>query len=374
MIMLYKKTNTDYSKNGDFIVHPLSAPLHLVLNGDWSLEIELPIETDTDGILKEKASDYVVEGAVFSIDTIKRKKQLYVVDSYEKDETSVVATCYPIFMMDAKNEVILLDVRPTDKNGQEALNIMLQNSEKFSAESDITTINTAYYVRKNFMEALSSDDENSFLNRWGGEIDYDNFKVIVNNAIGEDRGLRVESGFNMTGCSISVDTSELCTRIYPIGYNGRMITDEVSSIMEKYVDSPKANNYRTPYTKFIEYSNVALADDLEDTSETEEYEIAYSTEYLSLLLKQKAEAEFENSNIDVPTITYEINMIDLSNTDKYRDFKDLLYVWLGDFVHVKNKKLNIETVQEVVELEFDCIKKEITSLTLGAVKPNYFQI
>ena len=44
-----------------------------------------------------------------------------------------------------------------------------------------------------------SDDENSFLNRWGGEIYFDNFDIYINERIGSDNGLRAEFGFNLTG-------------------------------------------------------------------------------------------------------------------------------------------------------------------------------
>ena len=71
------------------------------------------------------------------------------------------------------------NVRPTNVNGQQALNQMLAPNPKYSGESDIKLETTAYYQDKNFLEALNGNEENSFLNRWGGEILFDNFKVFV---------------------------------------------------------------------------------------------------------------------------------------------------------------------------------------------------
>ena len=42
----------------------------------------------------------------------------------------------PIFL-DAKEDCFLLDVRPTEKNGQDALDIMTAPNKMYSAKSDI---------------------------------------------------------------------------------------------------------------------------------------------------------------------------------------------------------------------------------------------
>lgn len=40
-----------------------------------------------------------------------------------------------------------MDVRPTNKNGQQALDIMTAPNKKYSAKSNIADINTAYYEK-----------------------------------------------------------------------------------------------------------------------------------------------------------------------------------------------------------------------------------
>ena len=64
---------------------------------------------------------------------------------------------------------------------------MLESNPKYSAQSDIDKLGTAYYEYQNFMEALNSNQDNSFINRWGGEILFDNYEIIVNSRVGEDR-------------------------------------------------------------------------------------------------------------------------------------------------------------------------------------------
>lgn len=89
----------------------------------------------------------------------------------------------PIFM-DAKDDCFLTDVRPTEKTGQQALDIMTAPNKKYSAKSNITGISTAYYQTKNLIEAIGAEDENSFINRWGGEVIYDNYTIVINDRAG----------------------------------------------------------------------------------------------------------------------------------------------------------------------------------------------
>ena len=80
----------------------------------------------------------------------------------EKSEDGISVEAYPIFF-DSKNDCFLTDIRPTGKDGQEALNIMLAPNVKYSAQSDIPRRATAYYEYMNLMEAINGDNANSFL-------------------------------------------------------------------------------------------------------------------------------------------------------------------------------------------------------------------
>ena len=59
--------------------------------------------------------------------------------------TGITAIAYPIFF-DSADDCFLVDVRPTMKSGQEALDIMTAGS-RYSGESDIVSGSTAYFVR-----------------------------------------------------------------------------------------------------------------------------------------------------------------------------------------------------------------------------------
>ena len=351
-IMLYKVGNNNFDMNGDYTLHPVSCEATFNLNDVWQLDIDIPVGNE----------DFKA-GAVISVDTPYGKRQLYRIQDTDRDMDNASATAYPIFL-DSRNDCFLWDVRPTNKIGQDALDIMLAGS-KYTGQSDITTASTAYYVQKNFVEALNGDDENAFLKRWGGEVAYQNFKIIVNNRLGADNGLRVEFGFNLTGLQEQVDMSNVVTRIIPKAFNGYILPGNQT------VDSPLINNYPVVYTRVIEYQDVKLAEDATEEDEDNGTIICATMEELYAALRTKANAEFD-AGIDLPNITYDVDMVDLSRTDLYKDYAGLLNVQLGDTVHVKNRRMGIETTARVITLVYDCITQKVTSLTLGDYEANYF--
>lgn len=354
MIQLYKSTNTDYEMNGDYTLSPLSCTFECNLNDTWLLSIENPIDQSLD--------DFTI-GAVISAPTPYGDKQLFRIYDVSKDDDGIIASAFPIFL-DARNDCFLWDVRPSNVAGQTALNQMITN-KKYSASSNITKTSTAYYVQKNLIEALNGDDDNAFLKRWGGEIAYNNYEIIVNDRIGSDNGLRFEFGFNLLGVEEQINNEELVTRIIPKAYNGYILPNNET------VDSPLINNYPVVYTRVIEYQDIKLIDDAQEDDEENGITVCNTLEELYSALRTRAKEEYENE-IDLPQITYNVDMVDLSKTDLYKDYKNLLTVNLGDTVHVKHGKLGIETSARVIRLTYDCIAEKVESLLLGDYEANYF--
>lgn len=354
MIQLYKSTNTDYEMNGDYTLSPLSCEFECNLNDTWLLSIENPIDQSLD--------DFTI-GAVISAPTPYGDKQLFRIYDVTKDDNGIIASAFPIFL-DARNDCFLWDVRPSNVTGQTALNQMITN-KKYSASSNITKTSTAYYVQKNLIEALNGDDDNAFLKRWGGEIAYDNYKIIVNDRIGSDNGLNVEFGFNLLGVEEQINNEDIVTRIIPKAYNGYILPNNET------VDSPLINNYPIVHTRVVEYQDIKLIDDAQEDDAENGITVCNTLEELYVALRNRAKEEYENE-IDLPQITYNVDMVDLSKTDLYKDYKNLLTVNLGDTVHVKHRKLGIETSARVISMTYDCITKKVESLVLGDYEANYF--
>lgn len=354
MIQIYSPANTNYDVNGDAVLMPTVCEID---TETWQLTIEHP--RDSEGRWK-----LIEDGAVLKVPSFLEDDQLFRIFNTDKDESGVSATAQPIFF-DSKNDCMLLDVRPTDKNGQQALDIMTHGT-KYSGSSDITSISTAYYVMKNLMEALTGDDENSFINRWGGEVLYNNYEVIINERIGSDHGVQLIYGKNIpeNGMSVEVDSSEVVTRIYPKAYNGRMMSNNGC------VDSDNIDNYPTVKQAVMEFSDVRLAEDVQAGEDTEGMIICNTQTELDSALQTKCEEQYE-AGIDTPNVTIKCDMVLLANTVNYADIKELETVSQGDTVYCKNQLLGVTTTARVQSLVYDCILDCVKSVVIGSKPYNY---
>jgi len=346
VIEIYLKTNTNYEMNGDITLTPIScaykASEHLVT-------LEHPI----DDIGRWKYIDY--ENVISVEDD--GKKKLYRIFNVVKSLCSITAYARPLFFDLIDN--ILLDVRPTLKNGEEALNIILEGTG-FTGHSNIPNINTSYYVRKNIVEAILGNDENSFLNRWGGEVLLDNFDIYINDKIGSDNGVRVELGYNLNEIEEDINIEEVATRIIPTGYNGIMLEGNTP-----WVDSPLINKYTKPKMRVINFDDVKVKE-----SEADEEGFKTIEEARQELIKRCNKLYEEG--IDKPSVNYKIDMINLANTTAYKDYIKLVTVNEGDTVTCYIPGLDIDVKARVIDYEEDLITGEYISLELGNVQNNFF--
>ena len=351
MIEVYVKGNEDYESNGDMTLTPTTCEVELTVEGIAELTLEHPI--DDLG-----RWEYLVNDNVIAAPTPYSKKQLFRIYDYTKTETEVTAYARHIFY-DSAGEM-LVDVRPTDKTGQEALDIILSGT-KYKAKTNIKTRSTAYYIRKNIMEAIGGDNENSFTNRWGGERMYDNFTVIINDRLGGDYGACAEFGRNMTGIEADISIDDVITRIIPVSYNGHTLEGE-----EPWIDSPLIGSYANPRAAVIKFEDVKL---LEDCQEGEE---GFSTlELLREELKRRCTKEYENG-LDKPKVNYKVDLVEVANTEDYKDYKKLTTIGIGDDVLTKDRKLKINVTARCIRLVYDCIEEENAEVELGNFIENYF--
>ena len=351
MIEVYRSTNTNYQKNGDITLTPLECIFEWGLDG--ICQIELTHEYDDLG-----RWEYLVNDNVIAAPTPYSDKQLFRIYKREKSDDEVTVYARHIYYDNLGN--YLVDVRPTNKNGQQALDIIFSGT-KFTPHSDITTANTAYYVRKNIVEAIAGDDENSFINRWGGERLYDNYDVYIMRQIGSDKGVRAEFGHNLEAIEESVSDEDVVTRIIPVAYNGYVLEGA-----EPWVDSPKIGSYAEVKGAVINFDDIKLQ---EDCSEGE-------TGYANLTALRaalvKACNEEYKKGIDDPTVNYTVNMVELANTVEYAEYKQLESVEVGDTITCRHKGIKIEVKARCIRIKWNCITKENEEVELGNFLENYF--
>lgn len=250
------------------------------------------------------------------------------------------------------------DVRPTSLNGQASLEYMLRNTNEYKSNkqyakdlevfSDITKTNTAYYQDMSLYQALH-DTEQSFKNRWGGEVQRRGYRISINNRVGTNRGFQVRSSKNLLGFEAETNVDSVVTRIKPKGFDGITI--------DGYVDSPLINNYSRIYTKVIKYEDIKIKGENSD----EGYDTLAEAQ---AELIRRATEEYTKNHIDEIQATYRISFLDLSKTEEYKDYAILERCYIGDTVNVYEEKLGININVRVNKIKYDILAQEVVEIEL----------
>ena len=332
--------------------------------GDYYLDATFIIDDDgiwqsieEEGILKVKL-DYGYE--IFDI--VKITKNTRDITVFARQHT-----------IEKQLSTRLEDVRPENQNGYSALQWMLENSNEYKEgqnyarelefSSDIEIINTAYYQEMNLYKALFDCDQ-SFINRWGGEIQRRGYRTTINKKIGQDRGFQVRYAKNLKGFEAETNIDSVYTRIKPKAYNGYTI--------EGYVQSGNIDKYATVRTTTIKYEDVKLQEDCGED------EVGYETlEELQAELIRLAELEFAENHIDEIQGTYTVSFEDLSKTEKYKNYSILERIYLGDTVNVFIDKLDVNISVRAIRKRYNVmtqkvIEIELSNLDLSEFKPKSF--
>ncbi|MBO3388407.1 phage tail protein [Clostridium perfringens] len=313
-----------------------------VLNGLYNLELEYPINN--------KNVDYLIEGNIIKTNTPSGEQPFRIYRTIKNLDTVIVYANHIFFDLQSN---FLMDCRYKFATGQQALEDILKSTlyeNNFTCDSNIIERNNAYYIRKNPVEAILTE-ENSIINLYKGELLRDKFKIIINDSIGKDNNVIIEYRKNLLGLEKDEDISQVVTRIIPTGLTAK---DSIVMLDEVYIDSSLINNYINPVVKEIHYSDLK-----------EDAEKGITIENIKEQLKVRSLRLFSNEHIDLPKVNYKINFLDLSLTEEYKDFKALEKVKLADVVIVRHKDLKIDVKRKVIKYKWDSLTKSYIEIELG---------
>lgn len=251
------------------------------------------------------------------------------------------------------------DSRPTLMNGAGALEKLYTDSvgkvKEFLTYSDITETSTAYIEDKTFYDALH-DTDNGFLARWGGEIERRGYKLSILKQRGNDNGVVFRRGKNYSGVSEDVQLDDLITRIIPVGFDGIQIE-------EKYVDSPKVNDYYNIFPREIKFEDVKYKNS-PNNSDGEGFD---TLEEAQEELRKRAREYFLINKCDEIKATYNIEVVDVSKTEEYKDYSIFETTWIGDIVQILDEKIGINFSSRVVSRKYDVLSEKRTTTKVSNV-------
>lgn len=316
-----------------------------ITSGNYVLDAEFLV--DSGGLWNE-----LVEESILKVQ-LDYGTEIFVIKKVKKQSRYITVAAVQM-TIHACNTLWLEDVRPTNTNGQGALSHMLTNAigkkKEIVLQSNISVMNTAYYQRKRLQEALFSAD-NSFIERWGGEVLRRGYTLSINDRIGMDRKVVIRRGKNLTGFEGTTDLDQLCTMAKGVGFDG--ITHE------GYVMSPLAEQYDQYYPREFKYDDVKV--------KTENDSEGYDTlEEAQAELIRRVNLEYSQNHVDELRAEYNLSFIPLSMTEEYKHLASEV-IYLGDTVKIQETLLGIDLKVRVISRKYDVMKQKPITMTLSNI-------
>lgn len=336
MIKVFAETDTTFTSNGDRVIEPLKAHVKKIDNGDFLLEIEVPI----------KYLDLFVPGKIIVANT-PQGDQAFRIRNTVKTDYKITASCWHI-SYDLFYNYFVYSMPYTAIS--EAVATMLQRLPSYimqppatfpftlSTDTDPTSMSyrgTWEYDSKSVFDILSD-----VASRTGLHMVRDNFSFALNTSVGADRGVNIRYGSNLKDMSKTEKWDNVCTICYPVGKEGTRI------IGGGYVESQ--TQYALPYIRLVNFAQENIK--REWYSSAADYRTALQNN-----LYQVAKAYVDSACL--PEITY--------------DFKAHLegILEVGDTVKVIDDNIGIDLLTNVKSFEYDCLTGMYTDVTFGNVVP-----
>lgn len=195
--------------------------------------------------------------------------------------------------------------------------------------------------------------EGSVLDLFGGEYEFDNFNIKLHVARGQDTGVTILYGKNLTDITSDVNISNAYTAVYP--YAVDTDRDGLYTLTEKVIETENTN-FGEPRVLSLDLTEKFNLPD-EEITETK--------------LRNLANAYITNNHISDVKQNIEISFVQLWQTPEYKDIALLQRVGLCDTVTVRYSKLGVSVKAKVIKTVYNALTEKYEKIELGKAKSNF---
>ena len=355
MIRVYRSNEINFKRNGVQVLDKLiSNPVvSEEINGIYQLEFSIPI----------KDSDYIEMENIVVAPTPTNDDQAFRISHIRKSNGMYHVTCYHIFY--DLNHNLIEDINIVNLGASAALEKIDKgcvNTHPFKIYTDISNkVASSRIVRYNPVRAMLGSDDNSFINRWGGEIERNNFNITFRKRLGIDSSVQIRYKKNLIGYEADIDYTQITTKIMPKAADGVLLP-------ERYITSPKVNQYHNTKIKVIEYSDIKIRDVGSSDTEGMTKEEAYTE------MRRRAWAEFSENHIDEPRANYKVSFVDLEKTKEYKHIKKLENINIGDTLKVIHPEEKVSITARMISYKYDPVSMKYIEVELGNISESFTSI
>ena len=342
--ILYNATETNFDHNGIGILSAcVSCEVTEEANGAFELAMQYPMdgvhfaEIGDRAIIKAKADQF-------------RDPQLFRVYAISKPMNGIATVLAEHISYDLSGIPVSVF---TAENASAAMVGLNQNSVvycPFLFSTDKTSASKFSVTVPGSIRSKLGGSAGSILDVYGGELEFDNFSVILHTHRGQNRGVSIRYGKNLTDIQQDQNCSNVATGVYPYWageVDGKTVLVEVP---ERVVNAPGTYN-------FVKVRTLDLSSEFETQPTVEQ-------------LRSKTQSYIKNNNIGIPSVSWSVSFEQLSKSEEYKHLALLERVSLFDTVNVEFPALGVSATAKAVKMVYDVIADRVKSVTLGSVRAN----
>lgn len=201
--------------------------------------------------------------------------------------------------------------------------------------------------------SLLGGTEGSFLDVYGGEFEFDNFNINIHKQRGQDTGVVIEYGKNLTDLTQEESIETVVTGVYPY-YK----TEEV------YVDL--GENKIISVASDYAFAHIIPLDLSSEFEELEDGAIPTQEQ-----VRQKATEYINSGLVLTPKVSLTFDFVHLWKAKEHEILGLLERVSLCDIVTVRYPKLGVDVKAKVIKTVFDTLTERYTEIEIGEARSTF---
>ena len=347
--ILYPENETKFLNEGyGQLAEALSCTVEEKRNGSYELEMEYPAE----GIHFTELQTWRIILAKPSDTSKPQPFEIYNISDV-MDGTVTVRAQHVSYRLSG------IPVEPFTATGivsvMQGLLEHSQLSHPFTVWTDIDNTTTKYTlsVPKSFRDCLGGTDGSilqTFSGSRGCEYEFDRFQVKLHAHRGQDNGVRIEYGKNLTDVQQETNISSVYTGVLAYWLDSQdnsIRVDGPIKFIENHLSYPRENILILDASS--EYQEKPTAEQLGD----------YASKYAT------------DNDIGSPSVNITASFEALWQTDEYKSIAPLERVSLCDTVTVYFPDLGIDSTSQVIRTNYDVLRERYNEIELGDMQKSF---
>lgn len=341
--ILYSKNEQDFTNLGlGMLNDALSCIVKTVLNGTFELEMTYPVKG-------RRYADIQVGCIIKAVAEKYGSAQLFDVYGITKPLNGII-TVYATHVSGRKSYIPIMPCTAT--SCAEVFDVLANNAAvpcPFTFYTDKNTVARFHIDTPASLGQCLGGMDGSVLDVYHGEYEFDNFTIKFWNHRGQDNGVTLRYGKNITDIQQEESIDATITGICPFYADSE---GNVVVLSEKVVEAENAAKYG--------FKRIVVVDMTE----------SFATQPTEADLRAEAQAYISSNNIGVPKVSISLKFENLADYEEYKDVALLEQVRLGDTVHVFFEPLAITAEARIVSTTFDVLNDKYKKVDVGSVKAN----